>query len=50
VAHIYNLSYLRSGDEEDIGLRPAQAKSTPDTISTNKKLVVVPVIPHIYEA
>jgi hypothetical protein len=35
-----NPSYLGSGDQEDQGLRPVQAKSYEDPISTNKLAVV----------
>jgi hypothetical protein len=38
VAHACNLSCLEGGDQESYGLRPAQAKSSQDPISTNKKL------------
>jgi hypothetical protein len=40
VAHVCNPSYLGGREQEDRSLRPAPAKSLPDTISTNKFGVV----------
>jgi hypothetical protein len=38
VAHICNSTYLGDRDHENCGLRPAQAKSLHDPLSTNKSL------------
>jgi hypothetical protein len=41
VGHAYNPSYQGGRNQEDLNLRPAQAKSLQDAISTNKNLDVV---------
>jgi hypothetical protein len=41
VTHSYNHSYLGIRDQEDHGSKPAQAKSSQNPISTNKKLGVM---------
>jgi hypothetical protein len=53
VAHSYNPSYTGGRDQEDCSLKPVQAQSQQDPISTNKKLGIkinkkhVPVIPGV---
>jgi hypothetical protein len=37
VAHSYNPSYVGGWDQEDCGLRPAQATSFQDSISKNNQ-------------
>jgi hypothetical protein len=51
MAHFCNPSYSGSGDMEDCGLKGAQAKSSQDSISTNKCLMwnYAPVNPAIQE-
>jgi hypothetical protein len=46
-----NSSYLGGGDQEDCSLRPAQARSMSDNISTNKKpnVEVFRVIPTLWK-
>jgi hypothetical protein len=50
VAHTYNLSHLEDRDQQDCGLRPAQANGLRYTISSNERLDDVPVIPDTWEA
>jgi hypothetical protein len=45
VAHACNLRSFRSRDQEYIGLRPSQANSYQDPISTKKLVIVV----HTYD-
>jgi hypothetical protein len=46
VGQAYNPSYSGGRDQEDHGLRPAQVKSSQDSMSTNEKLGMVACVCH----